>query len=72
MNDTLNYMGLVWVSLVILKVLGYLNWGWIVTLFFPIWFSIAIFLAYFAVIVAIILAVLLLLLIFSLCGGFRD
>lgn len=31
-------VGLAWIALVVLKVLGYLNWHWLAVLFFPIWF----------------------------------
>jgi len=30
-------VGLAWIALVVLKVLGYLSWNWLAVLLFPVW-----------------------------------
>ena len=49
--------GLIWIILIILKAMGYLTWGWIPVLFFPLWFPFALILAIIAIVLGFLLAI---------------
>jgi len=72
MKELFNYVGLVWVALMILKALDHLTWGWLATLFFPVWFPVATTLAAIVCVLILVIAVVLLLLILTCCGIFRE
>ena len=65
-------VGLAWIALVVLKVLGYLNWHWLAVLFFPIWFPMLLALGIIAFIILVVMAlglfVGIIALILAICG----
>ena len=72
MSEALDYTGLIWVTLIILKILGYLSWGWFAVLLFPIWMPIL--LAITVLVCVIVLAIIFLAIVFllTLLGVGKD
>jgi len=68
MSKNIDVVAVAWILLIVLKALGYLSWGWFSTIFFPIWFPLAITLLILAGVMLVISTLLLVSFILKLCG----